>query len=152
MGEACSRMDLTAIHQILFTTHYRDDEGSNELSFQEWTQQMRDMLDARKRGDFAFKDKDFKTAIDCYSQFVDVGTMVSPTVFARRSLCYLLCDQPDAALRDAMQAQIVSPDWPTAFYMQSVALSKLNMQSDAVDMLNEASELEEKRQKSTKGP
>src|SRR6185437_11784580 len=86
------------------------------------------------------------------SQFVDVGTMVSPTVFARRSLCYLMCDQPDAALRDAMQAQIVSPDWPTAFYMQSVALSKLNMQSDAVDMLNEASELEEKRQKSTKGP
>ncbi|KAG2550793.1 serine/threonine-protein kinase BSK1-2-like [Panicum virgatum] len=152
MGEACSRMDLTAIHQILFTTHYRDDEGSNELSFQEWTQQMRDMLDARKRGDFAFKDKDFKAAIDCYSQFVDVGTMVSPTVFARRSLCYLMCDQPDAALRDAMQAQIVSPDWPTAFYMQAVALSKLNMQSDAVDMLNEASELEEKRQKTTKGP
>lgn len=29
---------------------------------------MRDMLDARKRGDFAFRDKDFKTAIDCYSQ------------------------------------------------------------------------------------
>ncbi|GJM91355.1 hypothetical protein PR202_ga07718 [Eleusine coracana subsp. coracana] len=152
MGEACSRMDLTAIHQILFTTHYRDDEGSNELSFQEWTQQMRDMLDARKRGDFAFRDKDFKAAIDCYSQFVDVGTMVSPTVLARRSLCYLMCDQPDAALRDAMQAQIVYPDWPTAFYMQAVALSKLNMQSDAVDMLNEASELEEKRQKSIKGP
>lgn len=39
-----------------------------QLSFQEWTQQMRDMLDARKRGDFAFKDKDFKAAIDCYSQ------------------------------------------------------------------------------------
>ncbi|KAL6905274.1 hypothetical protein ACP4OV_002875 [Aristida adscensionis] len=151
MGEACSRMDLTAIHHILFTTHYRDDEGTNELSFQEWTQQMRDMLDARKRGDFAFRDKDFKAAIDCYSQFLDVGTMVSPTVLARRSLCYLMCDQPDAALRDAMQAQIVYPDWPTAFYMQSVALSKLNMQSDAVDMLNEASQLEEKRQKNTKG-
>lgn len=29
---------------------------------------MRDMLDARKRGDFAFRDKDFKTAIECYSQ------------------------------------------------------------------------------------
>jgi BR-signaling kinase len=63
-----------------------------------------------------------------------------------------MCDQPDAALRDAMQAQIIYPDWPTAFYMQAVALSKLNMQSDAVDMLNEASQLEEKRQKSTKGP
>ena len=39
-----------------------------QLSFQEWTQQMRDMLDARKRGNSAFKDKDFKAAIDCYSQ------------------------------------------------------------------------------------
>ena len=141
---------------------------------------MRDMLDARKQGDFAFRDKDFKAAIDCYtqvvpflemlgilqvtviflnhpllvtiSQFVDVGTMVSPTVYARRSLCHLMTDQPDAALRDAMQAQCVYPDWPTAFYMQAVALSKLNMQSDATDMLNEASQLEEKRQKNARGP
>ncbi|XP_022153153.1 probable serine/threonine-protein kinase At4g35230 isoform X2 [Momordica charantia] len=68
MGDACARMDLTAIHQILVMTHYKDDEGTNELSFQEWTQQMRDMLEARKRGDLAFRDRDFKTAIDCYSQ------------------------------------------------------------------------------------
>lgn len=151
MGDACSRMDLTAIHQILVATHYKDDEGTNELSFQEWTQQMRDMLEARKRGDLAFRDKDFRTAIDCYSQFVDVGTMISPTVYARRSLCYLMCDQPDAALRDAMQAQCVYPDWSTAFYMQAVALAKLDMQKDASDMLNEASMLEEKRQRGGKG-
>ncbi|GKV23911.1 hypothetical protein SLEP1_g33585 [Rubroshorea leprosula] len=151
MGEACLRMDLTAIHQILVMNHYKDDEGTNELSFQEWTQQMRDMLESRKRGDYAFRDKDFKTAIDCYSQFIDVGTMVSPTVFARRSLCYLLCDQPDVALRDAMQAQCVYPDWPTAFYMQSVALAKLNMNKDASDMLNEAAALEDKRQRGGKG-
>ncbi|KAF8405517.1 hypothetical protein HHK36_010424 [Tetracentron sinense] len=150
MGEACSRMDLTAIHQILVNAHYRDDEGTNELSFQEWTQQMRDMLEARKRGDFAFRDKDFKTAIDCYSQFIEVGTMVSPTVYARRSLCHLLCDQPDAALRDGMQSQCVYPDWPTAFYMQSVALAKLDMHKDAADMLNEAAGLEEKRQRGGK--
>lgn len=63
-----------------------------------------------------------------------------------------MCDQPDAALRDAMQAQCVYPDWPTAFYMQAVALAKLNMNDDAADMLNEAAGLEEKRQKSAKGP
>lgn len=39
-----------------------------QLSFQEWTQQMREMLDSRKRGDLAFRDKDFKAAIECYSQ------------------------------------------------------------------------------------
>lgn len=84
-------------------------------------------------------------------QFIDVGTMISPTVYARRSLCHLLCDQPDAALRDAMQAQCLYPDWPTAFYMQAVALAQLNMQGDSRDMLNEAAKLEEKRQKNTRG-
>lgn len=29
---------------------------------------MRDMLEARKHGDLAFRDKDFKAAVDCYSQ------------------------------------------------------------------------------------
>lgn len=87
----------------------------------------------------------------CHMQFVDVGTMVSPTVFARRSLCHLLCDQPDAALRDAMQAQCVYPEWPTAFYMQAVALAKLEMHKDAADMLNEATGLEEKRQRGGRG-
>ena len=47
-------------------------------------------------------------------QFVDVGTMISPTVLARRSLAYLLSDQAEAALRDGMQAQYVHPEWPTA--------------------------------------
>jgi BR-signaling kinase len=31
MGEACSRMDLTAIHQLLVMAHYRDDPGTNEV-------------------------------------------------------------------------------------------------------------------------
>lgn len=38
---------------------------------------MRDMLDARKRGDLAFRDKDFKTATDCYSQVILVKFMIS---------------------------------------------------------------------------
>jgi len=79
-------------------------------------------------------------------QFLDVGTMISPTVYARRSLCHLMCDQPDAALRDAMQAQCVYSEWPTAFYMQAVALAKLDMHNDAADMLNEAAGLEKERQ------
>lgn len=73
--------------------------------------------------------------------------MVSPTVYARRSLSHLMCDQPDEALRDAMQAQCVHPEWPTAFYMQAASLTKLDMNSDASDMLKEAATLEEKRQK-----
>lgn len=39
-----------------------------QLSFQVWTKQMQDMLNSRKRGDMAFREKDFRTAIDCYTQ------------------------------------------------------------------------------------
>lgn len=34
LGEACLRMDLTAIHEILEKTSYKDDEGiTNEVPF-----------------------------------------------------------------------------------------------------------------------
>lgn len=39
-----------------------------QLSFQMWTDQMQETLNSRKKGDVAFKEKDFKTAIDWYSQ------------------------------------------------------------------------------------
>lgn len=38
-----------------------------QLSFQMWTNQMQDMLNSKK-GDNAFRQKDFTTTIDFYSQ------------------------------------------------------------------------------------
>ncbi|XP_010256741.1 PREDICTED: probable serine/threonine-protein kinase At5g41260 [Nelumbo nucifera] len=146
LGEACSRMDLTAIHEILEKIGYKDDEGvANELSFQMWTNQMQETLNSKKQGDAAFRAKDFATAIDCYTQFIDGGTMVSPTVFARRCLSYLMSDMPQEALGDAMQAQVVSPEWPTAFYLQAAALFSLGMDTDAQETLKDGTALEAKR-------
>ncbi|KAG6762218.1 hypothetical protein POTOM_032710 [Populus tomentosa] len=182
LGEACSRLDLTAIHQILEKVGYKDDEGianetqeitishpitwrsistnefdstlpripyspidmSNILSFQMWTDQIQETLNCKKHGDAAFRTKDFNTAIDCYTQFIDGGTMVSPTVFARRSLCYLISDMPQQALGDTMQAQALSPEWPTAFYLQAATLFSLGMDSDAQETLKDGTYLEAK--------
>ncbi|ESR38217.1 hypothetical protein CICLE_v10028295mg [Citrus x clementina] len=146
LGEACSRLDLTAIHEILEKVGYKDDEGiANELSFQMWTDQIQETLNSKKRGDAAFRAKDFPTAIECYTHFIDGGTMVSPTVFARRCLCYLLSDMPQEALGDAMQAQVISPDWPTAFYLQAAALFGLGMNNDAQETLKDGTNLEAKK-------
>ncbi|XP_020584988.1 probable serine/threonine-protein kinase BSK3 [Phalaenopsis equestris] len=146
LGEACLRMDLTAIHEILEKIGYKDDEGTaNELSFQMWTNQMQETLNSKKKGDTAFRVKDLNTAIECYSQFIDVGTMVSPTVFARRSLSYLMSDKPQEALNDAMQALVISPTWPTAFYLQAASLFALGMETDAREALKEGSSLETKK-------
>ncbi|CAA7021993.1 unnamed protein product [Microthlaspi erraticum] len=146
LGEACLRMDLTAIQKILVSTEYEDDKEVIELSFEEWTQEVKDLQEVRKHGDQAFLKEDYKTAIDCYSQFIEGRRIVYPSVYARRSLCYLFCNQPERALRDGMLAQEVFSDWPTAFYLQSIALSKLNMITDSADTLKEAALLEAKRQ------
>ncbi|KAH8955081.1 hypothetical protein BDL97_08G116200 [Sphagnum fallax] len=141
LGKACSQNDLTAVHEILVKRGYKDDE----LSFQVWSKNLQDMHNSRRQGDRAFREKDYEQAIDCYSQFVDVGAFVSPTVFARRSLAYLLNDQAQAALRDARQAQNVHQEWPTACYMQAAAFSKLGMEEGAKDMLKEGAVLDSRR-------
>ncbi|XP_030966314.1 serine/threonine-protein kinase BSK2-like [Quercus robur] len=149
LGKACVRMDLTAVHDILLKTGYKDEEGAeNELSFQEWTQQVQDMLNTKKFGDIAFRDKDFKNAIEYYSKLVSMMPVPSATIFVRRALSYLMTGQAELALRDAMQSQVCLPEWPTAFYMQALALSKLGMETDAQDMLNDGASFEAKKQNS----
>ncbi|XP_074268033.1 serine/threonine-protein kinase BSK5-like [Silene latifolia] len=150
LGEACSKLDLTAIHGILDDIEYKDDEGiAKELLFQVWTSQLQERLiqetlDCKKCGDTAFKAKDFATAIKFYTQLIDDGTMVSPTVFARRCMSYLMSNMLQEALTDAMQAQVVSPEWPTAFYLQAAALFSLGMDNDAQETLKDGTSLEAK--------
>ncbi|MED6159150.1 Serine/threonine-protein kinase bsk3 [Stylosanthes scabra] len=151
LGEACSRKDLTAIHEVLEKLGYKDDEGvANELSFQMWTDQMQETLNCKKKGDVAFRQKDFKLAIECYTQFIDGGTMVSPTVYARRSLCYLISDMYQEALNDAVQTRVISPVWHIAFYLESVALGGLGMENEAQVAIKEATTLEAKRSSNAK--
>ncbi|KAK8306652.1 hypothetical protein V6Z11_D03G140700 [Gossypium hirsutum] len=107
LREACSRMDLTAIHEILEEIGYKDDEGTA-------------------------------------NEFIDSETMVSPTVLARRCLCYMMNDMPQEALGDAMQAQVISPEWPAAFYLQAAALFSLGMDNDAKETLKDGTNLEAK--------
>ncbi|CAH9129198.1 unnamed protein product [Cuscuta epithymum] len=148
LGEACARLDLTAIHEILENTGYKDDEGvSNELSFQMWTGEIQDTINSRKRGDNAFRAKDLTTAIDSYTEFIEVGTVVSPSVLARRSLCYLMSNKAQEALADAMQAHTVYSDWPTAFYLQAASLFSLGMDSDAREVLADGASLEAQRKR-----
>jgi hypothetical protein len=48
---------------------------------------MQDMLNSRKRGDMAFREKDFRVAIDCYSQvnnnFYILSFDAGPTHFVK---------------------------------------------------------------------
>ncbi|GJT69881.1 probable serine/threonine-protein kinase [Tanacetum coccineum] len=146
LGEACLRLDLTAMHEIMEKLSYKDDEGqTTELSFQMWTDQMQESLNSKKKGDAAFRHKDFSTAINCYTQFIEYGPTVSPTVYARRSLSYLINNMPQEALGDAMQVQVISPVWHIASYLQAASLFTLQMETEAHVALREAATLEAKK-------
>lgn len=82
-------------------------------------------------------------------QFIDGGTMVSPTVYARRSLSYLMNDMPEDALHDAMQAQVISPVWHIASYLQAVALATQGKENESQAALKEGSTLEAKKNASS---
>ncbi|KAH1207679.1 Serine/threonine-protein kinase BSK5 [Glycine max] len=69
----------------------------------------------------------------------------SSTVYARRCFCYLMKNMVQEALGDAMQAQSVSPTWPTAFYLQAVALFSLGMDHDAEESLKDGTTLETRK-------
>ncbi|PWA64897.1 protein kinase protein with tetratricopeptide repeat domain-containing protein [Artemisia annua] len=115
------------------------DEGvTDELSFQMWSSQLQDTLNGKKQGGNAFRAKDFATAIECYTNFTESGTMVSPTVYVRHCLCYLMNNKAQEALGDAMQAQAVNPDGSTALYLQAAALFSLGMDNDARETLKNA--------------
>ncbi|PPD84160.1 hypothetical protein GOBAR_DD18897 [Gossypium barbadense] len=159
-GEACLRFDLTAIHEILEengipkmmrVSQTRFTTSSFDVLFAQIVKhvvlQMQDTLNSKKHGDSAFRAKDFTSAINHYTQFIDGGTMVSPTVYARRCLSYLMNDKPQEALGDAVQAQAVSPEWPTAFYLQAACLFSLGMESDAQENLKDGTNLEAKKSK-----
>ncbi|KAL6203334.1 hypothetical protein ACLB2K_027034 [Fragaria x ananassa] len=145
LGEACSRLDLTAIHKQLEMAGYKADvesEAEKEPSFDMWTDPMREALHSRKQGDAAFKAKDFCSAIGCYTKFINIGSFESRTVFVRRCLCYLMTDRAEEALKDSMNALGLHHVWPTAFYLQAAALKFLGMDNDAQEILKEGASLE----------
>lgn len=55
-----------------------------QLSFQMWTDQMQQSLESKKKGDSSFKQKDFKSAIERYTQvgFSFIACLMRPTCSA----------------------------------------------------------------------
>ncbi|CAN6711040.1 unnamed protein product [Malus baccata var. baccata] len=69
----------------------------------------------------------------------------SPTLST--PLSYLMSDKPQEALNDAMQAQVVSPVWHFASYLQAAALLARGMDSESQAAVKEGTMLESKRSK-----
>ncbi|KAJ4955154.1 hypothetical protein NE237_011937 [Protea cynaroides] len=81
-------------------------------------------LEAKSRGDDAFKRKDYLMAVDAYTQAIDLDP-TDGTLLSNRSLCWIRLGQADHALADAKACRVLRPNWSKAWYREGAALRLL---------------------------
>ncbi|XP_022946123.1 ankyrin-1 [Cucurbita moschata] len=97
--------------------------------------------EAKSRGDDAFNTKDFQTAVDAYTQAIDLDP-TDGTLFSNRSLCWIRLGQAEQALADARACRALKPDWPKACYREGAALRLLQRFEEAANSFYEGVQLD----------
>uniref|UniRef100_A0A1D1ZFN2 Ankyrin-1 n=1 Tax=Anthurium amnicola TaxID=1678845 RepID=A0A1D1ZFN2_9ARAE len=98
-------------------------------------------LEAKSRGDEAFRRKDYLDAIDAYTQAIDLDPSEA-TLLSNRSLCWIRLGQVDRALADAKACRTLKPDWPKACYREGAALRLLQRFEEAANAFYEGVKLD----------
>ncbi|KAL5702058.1 hypothetical protein ACHQM5_027324 [Ranunculus cassubicifolius] len=96
----------------------------------------RKSLEAKARGEDAFRRKDFLLAVDAYTQAFDCDPS-NAILLSNRSLCWLRLGQADQALTDAKACRALKPDWAKACYREGAALRLLQRFDEAANAFYE---------------
>ncbi|KAK9292321.1 hypothetical protein L1049_020287 [Liquidambar formosana] len=97
--------------------------------------------EAKSRGDDAFKRKDYYTAVDAYTQAIDLDP-TDAILLSNRSLCWIRLGQADHALADAKACRALRPDWPKACFREGAALRLLQKFDEAANSFYEGVKLD----------
>ncbi|KAL5717815.1 hypothetical protein ACHQM5_010778 [Ranunculus cassubicifolius] len=92
--------------------------------------------EAKRRGDEAFREKDYNTAIAWYSKATEVEPS-NATVLSNRSLCWARLNEGTLAIKDAMDCIKLKPEWSKGYYRAGVAwniMEDFNRAADAFFM------------------
>ncbi|KAG0516427.1 hypothetical protein BDA96_09G002200 [Sorghum bicolor] len=98
-------------------------------------------LEAKSRGDDAFRRKDYLVAVDAYTQATELDP-TDATVLSNRSLCWLRAGQAERALEDAKACRALRPDWAKACYREGAAHRLLQRFEDAANAFYEGVQLD----------
>ncbi|XP_074579682.1 uncharacterized protein LOC141836158 [Curcuma longa] len=98
-------------------------------------------LEAKSRGDDAFRKKDYLMAVDAYTQAIDLDPNEA-TLLSNRSLCWIRLGQGEQALADAKACRALKPDWPKACYREGAALRLLQRFDEAASVFYEGVKLD----------
>lgn len=97
-------------------------------------------LEAKARGEDAFKRKNYLMAVDAYTQAIDLDPS-NAALLSNRSLSWLRLGQPEQALADAKACRALNPEWAKACYREGAALRLLQRFDDAANAFYEGVQL-----------
>lgn len=97
-------------------------------------------LEAKARGEDAFKRKNYIMAVDAYTQAIDLDPS-NAAFLSNRSLCWLRLGQADHALDDAKACRALNPEWAKACYREGAALRLLQRFDEAANAFYEGVQL-----------
>ncbi|KAL5722536.1 hypothetical protein ACHQM5_006048 [Ranunculus cassubicifolius] len=100
------------------------------------------LVNAKFKGDAAFREKDYMNAALCYTQALFGNPSNAAAILSNRSLCWLRVFLGEPALKDAMACIELKPDWSKAYYRAGSALSLLMNYEEASKMFAKALELD----------
>ncbi|KAK8938021.1 hypothetical protein KSP40_PGU004253 [Platanthera guangdongensis] len=98
-------------------------------------------LEAKSRGDDAYRRKAYLEAVDAYTQAIDLNPN-EPTLLSNRSLCWIRLGQAVQALADAKSCRSLKPSWPKAYYREGSALRLLQRFDEAANSFYEGLQLD----------
>ncbi|KAL4200028.1 hypothetical protein AMTRI_Chr03g54340 [Amborella trichopoda] len=98
-------------------------------------------LEAKSRGEDAFKNKDYLLAVYAYTQAIDLDPS-NAALLSNRSLCWIRLGQAEQALVDAKACRESKPDWPKACYREGAALRLLQRFDEAASAFYEGVRLD----------
>ena len=102
------------------------------------------MSDAEKeKGTAAFKSKDYKTAVECYTQAISYDPF-NHILFSNRSAALLSWKQYSRAIKDAQRCIDLSPKWAKGYYRLGNAYLKLKDYTQACDALRSGLKIDRK--------
>ncbi|KAL6624649.1 hypothetical protein ACP70R_031970 [Stipagrostis hirtigluma subsp. patula] len=101
----------------------------------------RKSLEAKSRGDDAFRREDYLAAVDAYTQAAELDPN-DAAVLSNRSLSWLRAGQGERALEDAKACRALRPDWAKACYREGAALRLLQRFDEAASAFYEGVQLE----------
>jgi alpha-tubulin suppressor-like RCC1 family protein len=114
-------------------------------------------VESKAKGDDCFRNGAFRDAVfwysdaldkysDYFSEFASDNLISSDsrmtirlsTLFSNRSASFMANDQPTSALRDALRATTLSPQWPKGYFRAATAYNNLLRFDDALQYISRA--------------